>query len=145
MITVNYPKPDFRIEEKEGKKNIFDNIRKNWVLLTPEEWVRQNFIQFLIQEKKYPAAQISLEKVVQLGELKKRFDVLVYNKKYQPWMLIECKASEIKLDEKVLQQILRYHISIPATYLVITNGQTTYGWKKRDNKFIEINELDEWE
>ena len=145
MITINYPKHDFRIEEKKGGKYIFDNIRKKWVALTPEEWVRQNFIQFVVQEKKYPSAQVAVEKEIQLGELKKRFDILVYDKNHQPWMLIECKAPEVNLDEKVFQQVLRYHISIPTTFLVITNGQTTFGWEKNSNELKEIFELPIWE
>lgn len=138
MIQINYSKPAFRIEKKDGKEYIFDKIRKQWIVLTDEEWVRQNFIQYLVKEMKYPESLITVEKEIQLGELKKRFDILVYNSDHQPWMLIECKAKDVVLNEKVLQQVLRYHISVPCTFLIITNGDYTFGWEKVGR---ELNEL----
>ncbi|WP_407521933.1 type I restriction enzyme HsdR N-terminal domain-containing protein [Lacibacter sp. MH-610] len=126
MVKVDFPKPDFKIKEEAGKELIFDDIRKQWVRLSPEEWVRQNFIQYLVQTKNYPSALIGVEKEINLGELKKRFDILVYDKNHQPWMMIECKAMEVELTEEVLQQVLRYNISVPVAYLVITNGTYTY-------------------
>jgi hypothetical protein len=130
MLNINYPEPEFRIKKEGGKEFIFDALRKKWLLLTPEEWVRQNFLQYLIKIKNYPAALIALEKEIQLGELKKRFDVLIYNKDHQPWMMIECKSAEIKLNDAVLQQALRYNISVPVEFIVITNGSFTYGWQR---------------
>lgn len=127
-MIINYPTPGFKIRKEGEKEFIFDPIRRKWILLTPEEWVRQNFIQYLLQEMKYPASLLAIEKEIQLGELKKRFDILVYDANHQPWMMIECKAMEIKLEEAVLQQILRYNISIPVRYLLITNGQYCMGW-----------------
>lgn len=144
MLVIHYPEPAFRLREERGKKMIFDPLRKKWLLLTPEEWVRQNFIQYLIQVKKYPAELIALEKIIVLGELKKRFDILVYNKDHQPWIMIECKAPSIKLNEAVLHQLLRYHISVPAGILLITNGDTTYGWEKTSVGLSLINELPEF-
>jgi hypothetical protein len=140
MVKVEFPKFDFRIKEAEGKELIFDEIRKQWVRLTPEEWVRQNFIQYLIQTKNYPAALIGVEKEIKLGELKKRFDVLVFDNNHQPWMMIECKAMEVKLDDDVLQQVLRYNQSLPVKYMVITNGSYTYCYEK-NNRLISIREL----
>jgi hypothetical protein len=144
MINVNYPEPIFRTEKKDGKEFIFDNIRRQWVAMTDEEWVRQNFIQYLIQVHHYPAAMIAVEKEIQLGELKKRFDILVYDKLHQPWVLVECKAQDITLDEKTFQQVLRYHISVPATFLVITNGHYTYGWEKVGMELKEIQQMPMW-
>jgi len=144
MIKVNYPEPVFRFKEENGKEMIFDFIRKQWLLLNEEEWVRQNFIQFLVQEIKYPLELIAVEKEIQLGELKKRFDILVYDSDHKPWMLIECKAAEINLDEKVLHQVLRYNISIPANFLVITNGQFTYAWEKINGELQEIKQMPVW-
>ena len=89
-MIINYPEPAFRIKTGNGKDFIFDLLRKKWVVLTPEEWVRQNFIQYLLQVKNYSAALIAIEKEIKLGELKKRFDILVYDSKHQPWMMIEC-------------------------------------------------------
>ena len=131
MLSIQFPEPNFRLKKEKEKDFIFDPLRKKWLLLTPEEWVRQNFVQYLVQVKNYPADLIAQEKVLQLGELKKRFDILVYDKQHRPWMMIECKAPEIKLDEGVLQQVLRYHISIPVGFLIITNGETSYGWEKK--------------
>ncbi|HQV59274.1 MAG: type I restriction enzyme HsdR N-terminal domain-containing protein [Chitinophagaceae bacterium] len=141
MINISYPEPAFRIKKENGKEFIFDPLRKKWLVLTPEEWVRQNFLQYLLQVKKYPAALIAVEKEILLGELKKRFDILVYNKEYQPWMMVECKAMEIKLDEMVLEQVLRYNISVPVEFMVITNGNLVYAWQKKDDELILINEL----
>ena len=144
MIKVNYPEPIFRFKEENGKEMIFDFIRKQWLSLNEEEWVRQNFIQFLVQEIKYPLELIAVEKEIQLGELKKRFDILVYDSDHKPWMLIECKAAEINLDEKVLHHVLRYNISIPANFLVITNGQFTYAWEKINGELQEIKQMPVW-
>ena len=144
MVTINYPEPDFRIKKEGEKEFIFDAIRKKWLLLTPEEWVRQNFVQYLIKAKNYPSSLIALEKEIQLGELKKRFDILVYDNNHQPWMMIECKAAEIKLDESVLQQALRYNISVPVQFIVITNGNSSYGWERTKNELQSINEVPDW-
>ena len=144
MIVINYPGPDFRIKKEEGKEFIFDPLRKKWLVLTPEEWVRQNFIQYLIKIKTYPSSLIALEKEIHLGELKKRFDILVYDNNHQPWMMIECKAAEVKLDENVLQQVLRYNISVPVKYIVITNGSLSFGWQKENNSLRSINGIPDW-
>ena len=109
---------------------IFDSIRKRWVLLSEEEWVRQNFINYLVHVMDYPSTMIAVEKEIKLGELKKRFDILVYNSGHQPWMLVECKAPSAPLNQLVLEQILRYNIALPADFLVITNGNSTFGWQK---------------
>lgn len=141
MVIIKYPEPDFRIKNENGKEFIFDLLRKKWLVLTPEEWVRQNFIQYLVNSKKYPATLIAVEKEIQLGELKKRFDILIYDNNLQPRMMIECKAAEIKLGDDVLQQVLRYNLSVPVKYIVITNGNTTYAWQKGINGMQSINEL----
>lgn len=141
MVNINYPEPEFRIKKEEGKEFIFDALRKKWLLLTPEEWVRQNFVQYLLQVKKYPASLIAMEKEIKLGELKKRFDILVYDNDHQPWMIVECKAAAIKLDEKVLEQILRYNISIPVRYLVVTNGTDCFGWIRLPGKLNLIADI----
>jgi hypothetical protein len=125
MIKVQFPEPVFQIKEQDGKEIIYDGLRKQWLKLTPEEWVRQNFLQHIIQIKKYPSTLIAVEKEINLGELKKRFDILVYENNHQPWMMIECKAMDVELTEKVVEQIVRYNISVPVPYLVITNGAYT--------------------
>lgn len=143
MIQLQYPEPDFRIKEEGGKHYIFDNIRKSWVMLTEEEWVRQNILAYLIRVLHYPSTLIAIEKEIQLNDLKKRFDILVYNKKHQPWMMIECKEPKVPLSEEVLQQVLRYNMSMPVEYIVITNGDGMMGWRKKERELKEVSKLPE--
>ena len=131
MIKIYYPTHPFKIREPESKKEeIWDELRKLWVRLTPEEWVRQNFIQYLLQVKNYPPSYIAVERRMKLGELNKRFDLLVFDKSAQPWMLVECKAINEKLDSRVLWQVLRYNMAIPVKYLIITNGEECHAYIK---------------
>lgn len=143
MIVVQYPEPKFKMKKEQGKLYIFDGIRKAWLLLTEEEWVRQSFVNYLIVQLNYPSSVIALEKEIRLNDLRKRFDILVYNKQHQPWMLVECKEPGVSLSEEVLQQVLRYNISIPVEYIVITNGKTTVGWKK-EKELMLLTELPQW-
>ena len=144
MISIEYPKPEFKIELRKNQPHIFDAIRRKWLLLQDEEWVRQNFVQYLLQVMKYPKSLIALEKEIFLGDLKKRFDILVYDHDHKPWMLVECKGDRISVGESVLHQILRYNISMPAEYLILTNGNHNYGWQKKDGQLIEIDSLPEF-
>ena len=144
MITVNYGKPSFKIKKEKEQHFIFDAIRKTWLLLTDEEWVRQNFIHCLVEILHYPATLIAVEKELVLNDLKKRFDILVYDQQHQPWMLIECKAPQVELSDAALEQVLRYHMSIPVSFLVITNGEKTFGWEKISNELRLLDKLPEW-
>jgi hypothetical protein len=144
MIKITYPSYSFKIKEETGRELIFDPLRRLWIKLTPEEWVRQNILQYLQQELKYPASLIAVEKELMLGELKKRFDILVYNRDHQPWMMIECKAMGVHLDEKVLSQILRYHIAIPVPYLVVTNGAYCAAFEKLNGVLSELKDFPKW-
>jgi hypothetical protein len=144
MIPVHYSTPSFKIKQEKEQHYVFDAIRKTWLLLTEEEWVRQNFLQYLVTELNYPSTLIALEKEIDLNGLKKRFDVLVYDKEHQPWMLIECKAPQVVLNDAALEQVLRYHMSIPVPFLIITNGQTTFGWQKINNELKMLDKLPEW-
>ena len=141
MIKIKYPKDQVKMRQQDGVNEVFDVIRKKWLLLTPEEWVRQNMMQYLLIQKKYPISLISVEKEIKLGELKKRYDLVVFNRDSLPWMIIECKEMNIPLSQKTIEQVLRYHITLPATYLIITNGSFTYGFQKEENQFYEINEF----
>jgi hypothetical protein len=140
---VQYPEPQFRMKKEKDKQYIFDAIRKVWLLLTEEEWVRQNFVHYLISQLNYPSTVIAIEKEISLNDLKKRFDILVYDKEHKPWMLVECKEPKVNLSEEVLQQVLRYNISVPVEYIVITNGNATVGWKK-ESELKLLSELPEW-
>lgn len=144
MIPVMYPIPQFKIKQQNDRHYIFDAIRKVWLQLTEEEWVRQNFINYLVTALHYPPTAIALEKEIRLGELKKRFDILVFDQGYQPWMLVECKAPHIALNEEVLQQVLRYNISVPVSYIVITNGEHTIGWERQEGQLMLLNEMPQW-
>jgi hypothetical protein len=122
LIPLNLPSYPFKIIEREGKFYIFDLLRKKELLLTPEEWVRQHFVQFLIHQKGYSKNHISLEKGLQLNDLKKRTDILVYNLDAVPIMLIECKAPNVKITQDVFDQAARYNMIYKVKYLVVTNG-----------------------
>jgi hypothetical protein len=141
MIKIEYPTYQPKIKEEKGKEFIFDEFRKRWVLLTPEEWVRQNFLQYLTQTKKYPASLIAIEKEIKLGELKKRFDIVVYDADTKPWMIIECKEMNVALDKSVLDQVLRYNISLDVPYLVITNGSYCMAMQLKENVMKVIDTL----
>lgn len=140
MIKISYPSYPFKIETREDKEYIFDPLRRKWVRLTPEEWVRQNFLQYLLQVMHYPAALIAIEKEIQMGELKKRFDILVY-KNDHPWLLIECKEMNVPINESVMQQLLRYQTTVQADYLIVTNGNETRGIGKENNQFTTLNTI----
>jgi len=144
MIAVQFPEPQFRIKNEDDKQYIFDSIRKSWLLLTEEEWVRQNFVNYLVNELNFPSTVIALEKEITLSELKKRFDILVYDKDHKPWMMLECKAPAVTLNEETLQQVLRYNISVPVQFIVITNGNITVGWRKDGTQLKLLTELPLW-
>ncbi|KYP14302.1 type I restriction enzyme HsdR N-terminal domain-containing protein, partial [Flavihumibacter sp. CACIAM 22H1] len=117
---------------------------KKWLVLTPEEWVRQHFLQYLVQVQQYPSSFIAVEKTVKLGELNKRFDLLVYDRLHQPWLMVECKAMEVPLTESVLHQILRYNLAIPVPFLVITNGKDCVGYHRSNGRLSLLTELPEY-
>ena len=116
----------FRYKVFKNTKQIFDVVRKKFVTLTPEEWVRQNFLVWLIQELNYPAGLIAVEKELKVNELKKRYDIVVYNLNQKPAMLVECKSSDVQISQKVFDQASRYNLTLKVPYLVVTNGITNY-------------------
>ena len=133
MIVLPYPSYPFKIKAINGKDQLFDPFRKIWVVLTPEEWVRQNLLQYLVQVAKYPASLIAIEKEIKLGELAKRFDIVVYRDE-KPWMIIECKEAKVALNAKTMEQILQYQQVLTAQYLFISNGHETMGAKIESGK-----------
>ena len=143
MIKIKYPPYQPKIKKQAGKEFIFDEFRKRWVILTPEEWVRQNFLQYLTQIKKYPASLIAIEKEIKLAELKKRFDIVVYDRNSKPWMIVECKEMNVPLGKIVLDQVLRYNVSLNVPYLVITNGSYCMAMLLKHNAMTEIDSLPE--
>ena len=141
MIKLEYPIHQFKIKQENNLEVIFDELRKRWVRLTPEEWVRQNFARYLIQTKNFPPALIAIEKEIWLNDLKKRFDILVYNGQYQPWMMVECKAMNVPINEKVLDQMLRYNLAVPVQYLLITNGLYCHGAERTKDGLLYLNDI----
>ena len=119
---LNLPDYKFKLKSNENKTLIFDNLRKKYIVLTPEEWVRQHFVQFLIEEKNYPPSLIAIEKQVLVNNLKKRSDILVFNKEGNPDIIVECKAPKIKITQTTFDQIARYNSTLNANFLVVTNG-----------------------
>jgi hypothetical protein len=144
MNRIDFPSYPFKIKQENSRPVIFDPVRRIWVHLSPEEWVRQNFLQYLLQIKGYPASLIAIEKELVLGDLTKRFDILVYDKDHQPWLMVECKAMEIALGGKVLDQILRYNLSVPVRYLVITNGAYSFAFERNAAGMDALKELPDW-
>jgi hypothetical protein len=143
MIVLQYPSYPFKIKALQGKDQIFDPFRKSWVLLTPEEWVRQNLLQYLVQNLQYPASLIAVEKEIKLGELSKRFDIVVY-KNELPWMIIECKEAKVALNEKTMLQILQYQQVLMAQYLFMSNGHETIGAKIESGKLQALQNFPEY-
>jgi hypothetical protein len=123
---LNLPDYSFKIRANGINKEIFDTVRKKYVVLTPEEWVRQNFVRYLIEERKYPASLIAIEKTITVNKLKKRCDIVVYNRDRKPVILVECKASSIKISQSSFDQAARYNIALNVKYLIITNGINHY-------------------
>lgn len=122
MQALNLPSYQFKLKQQGQRTQIFDAIRKKYVVLTPEEWVRQNFLQYLIQDKKFPASLIAVEAGLKYNQLQKRMDVLVYDKQGSPHLMVECKAPEVKITQDVFDQIARYNMVFKVKYLVVTNG-----------------------
>jgi predicted type IV restriction endonuclease len=126
MQKLNFPFYTFRFKNSENKVSIFDEIRKKFIILTPEEWVRQHVVQFLLDEKKYPKSLINVEKVLKVNGLRKRYDVVVFNSDGSIFILIECKAPEIKISQATFDQIARYNMTMNSEFLMVTNGLNHY-------------------
>ncbi len=121
-MQLNFPSYKFKTKSEQDIHYVFDSVRKKYVVLTPEEWVRQHIVQYLITEKKYPQSLIALERGLTVNGRKKRFDVLLFNKNGQPHLLIECKSPDIKINKVVFEQIAIYNSQFKAPYLLVTNG-----------------------
>ncbi|MBA4739141.1 MAG: type I restriction enzyme HsdR N-terminal domain-containing protein [Flavobacteriaceae bacterium] len=140
MLKLSFPNYEFRLKKIDEKRFIFDEIRKKYIELTAEEWVRQNCIKFLINEKKYKSQLIAVEKKIILNNLTKRFDIIAYDNNGDPNLLVECKAPNIAIRQETFDQILTYNRVINSKYLMITNGIIHY-YCKIDNIDNKINFL----
>ncbi len=126
MKQLNFPKYKFRFKNSENNVSIFDDIRKKFVVLTPEEWVRQHCVKYLINEKKYPKSLINVEKELLINHKKKRYDIVIYKPNGAIQVLIECKAPNINITQNTFDQIARYNLTLDADLLMITNGINHY-------------------
>lgn len=133
MEKLHFPDYKFRFKIKENKNCVFDSIRKKWVVITPEEWVRQHCAHFLINEKQYPSSLIAIEKKISVFQTVKRFDLVVYYPDGQVAVLIECKAPKVKISQKVFDQLARYNLKLNSDYMMVTNGLSHY-YCKMDKK-----------
>jgi len=126
MQELNFSKFSFRFKNSENKTLIYDEIRKKFVVLQPEEWVRQHCVQYLMQEKGFPKSLINVEKELKINNLRKRYDIVVFNPDGSIHLIVECKAAKIKIDQSTFDQIARYNLALNATYLMVTNGINHY-------------------
>jgi len=134
MQNLAFPSYNFRIKNNENKMAIFDIIRKKFVSLTPEEWVRQHVIHYLIHEKKHPQSLINVEKELRVNKTKKRYDIVTYHPNGSIYLIVECKAPKIKITQQAFDQIARYNLTLNADILMVTNGISHY--------FCKINYAD---
>ena len=147
MQQLNFPIYNFRLKNSENKVSIFDEIRKKFIILTPEEWVRQHVVRFLLEEKKYPKSLINVEKVLIVNGLRKRYDVVVFNPDGSIFVLVECKAPEIKTAQATFDQIARYNLALKAQFLMVTNGHNHYFCQMdfENEKYAFLKELPDYE
>lgn len=126
MLLLNLPSFEVKIVIKEGKRQIFDFIRKKYVTLTPEEWVRQHFVHWLVEEKGYPASLMANEVQIQLNTTRKRCDTVLYDTSLRAQMIVEYKSPDVAITQQVFDQITRYNIVLKVKYLVVSNGLHHY-------------------
>jgi len=123
---LNFPKYDFKLKKSNNSIQIFDTIRRKWVALTPEEWVRQHMIQYLISEKQYPQSLFSVEMPITVNQTAKRCDIVLFNHEAKPLVIVECKAPSVELTQKTFDQAAVYNLTLLTHYLLITNGINHY-------------------
>jgi hypothetical protein len=146
MIHLNFPAYEFQIVEKDGKRSVFDPVRKKYVALTPEEWVRQHVIRYLSEEKKVPLSLIRVEAEIQLFKTRKRFDIAVYDRNGNAIMVVECKAPSVQLSQDVLDQAVRYNMTLKVGLLLLTNGlqHIVCRVNPQDNSVHMVSELPDY-
>ncbi|MCG6186450.1 type I restriction enzyme HsdR N-terminal domain-containing protein [Maribellus maritimus] len=141
MRKLNLPSYTFKVQTDGGKELIYDFIRKKYVVLTPEEWVRQNFIQYLIHEKNYPASLMAVEKKLMVNHQPQRFDLLIYNRKGQARVIVEFKAPSVKVTQETFDQAVRYNMALKVKYILISNGMQHFAceidYEKNSYTFLQ--------
>lgn len=144
---LNFPEFKFNIKENAGTLSIFDSLRKKYLILTPEEWVRQHMISFLVEFKQYPRTLFALEKSIQYNQLQKRFDILILDRKGKPFLLIECKSTDIQLSQKTVEQVAVYNKTIGAPYMGISNGKQHLflAFLRKEQKYEQLSDLPQFQ
>ncbi len=141
MVDLNLPPFEYNLKKAEGKVWIFDVIRKKYVVLTPEEWVRQHFLHYMTGTLKYPRSLIRVETGLTYNQLQKRSDIVVFDREGKPWMIVECKAPDFKLSQKVVEQVATYNTSHRAAYITVTNGFThlcvSTDWREGTTRLLD--------
>lgn len=146
MQPLNFPQFSFRFKNNENKISIFDEIRKKFVILQPEEWVRQHCIMFLLHTKKYPKSLINVEKQLSVNGLVKRYDLVVYNPDGSIYLIVECKAPQVTITQATFDQIARYNLTLKAQFLMVTNGLDHYFCKINHNeqRYVFLKDIPEY-
>ena len=146
MQQLNLPEYHLKIKNENGRTLVFDIIRKKFVVLTPEEWVRQHFIQFLIHEKKYPPALMAVEKQLIINSQPRRFDLLSYNRKGEPFLIAEFKAPDVNITQETFDQAVRYNMALKVKYIVVSNGMQHFACEiiYEKNSFSYLKEIPEF-
>ncbi|QRM90037.1 restriction endonuclease subunit R [Lacinutrix sp. WUR7] len=126
MQKLNFPTYSFRFKNSENKTLIYDEIRKKFMVLQPEEWVRQHCVKYLMEEKGFPKSLINVEKELKVNNLRKRYDIVIFNPDGSIHLIVECKSAKINIDQTTFDQIARYNLALNATYLMVTNGINHY-------------------
>lgn len=145
MIRLNLPEIECNIRKNKGKVEIFDVIRRKFIILTPEEWVRQHVIHFLINERQYPKALMRIEGGLAYNKLNKRSDIVIYNRQGQPYLLVECKTFQRDLTQAAMNQASVYNQQLKARYIMITNGLRHFCAEFGDGFPVQINEVPAWD
>ena len=146
MQSLDFPSYGFRLKNSENKTWIFDIIRKKFVVLQPEEWVRQHVVHFLINNKKYPKSLINVEKQLRINGLRKRYDIIVFNRDGSIHILVECKAPQIDVSQTTFDQIARYNLHFKSDYLMVSNGLSHYYCKMdfEEEKYTFLEHIPEF-
>ena len=137
MITLDFSGIHLKLRQEENKTRVFDPVRKEWFVLTPEEHVRQYILALFIENDLYPKRMIAVERKITVGKVTKRFDIVVYNREHLPWMLVECKEPEVMITENTLHQLLNYQRTTQCRYWLLTNGHQTFCADALDPKDIK--------
>lgn len=144
---LNFPEYPFRLRSENGADQIFDEVRKKWVVLTPEEWVRQHLIAFFIHDKKVPAGLVSVEKTLIYQGMQRRYDLAIFSRNAEPLLLAECKAPQIRIDKSVFDQAAIYNTRLGVRFFVVTNGIQIYccAYNLQESRWVFLNDLPDFE